>query len=78
MAARQRGDPTAARRARATDVIRLFGCPICGASPDALDRRYRSAIRLAPCGHTVVPEDALDMQRFYEALWMSQLSEGRA
>lgn len=60
---------------RATDVIQVFGCPICGEDTDALTVKYISAIEIFPCGHTVLPEDAIDMQRFYEELWMAEIHE---
>lgn len=53
---------------RAYDAIQEHGCPICGEPASYLAVQYVDAIKITPCGHIVVIEDAIHMERFYDAL----------
>lgn len=44
------------------------GCPICGEAASELTVQFIDAIRISPCNHTVVLDDALHMAWFYEQL----------
>lgn len=53
---------------RAYDAIQEHGCPICGETATYLEVQFVDAIKITPCDHIVVIEDAIHMDRFYEAL----------
>lgn len=57
----------------AIDVLLEHGCPICGEAAGSVRERRQSALELAPCGHTVFPEDAVHMKAFYRELWFVKL-----
>lgn len=63
------------RLQEAMDAIGEFGCPICGEPAKSLMVQSSSALQLHPCHHVVLPEDALDMKRFYRELWREELQD---
>lgn len=53
---------------QAYDALMDHGCPICGETASELTVQFIDAIRISPCNHTVVLDDALHMAWFYEQL----------
>lgn len=59
---------------RAHDILEEHGCPICGEPADFLTVQFIDAIRITPCSHLVLIEDALHMEEFYEELHAAEVS----
>lgn len=62
---------------RAVDAIDEHGCPICGEAAVIRSVIYIDAFDLGPCEHLVVPQDAIEMERFYEQLRTAEIEGNR-
>lgn len=61
----------------ATDAIVEHGCPICGEDPNFYFIDGQEGISLSPCGHTVTPNDAIDMAELQEEIDTGEIEGGK-